>query len=139
MNAEKQARLDKANQMLRVIGSCGRRFFYSKEHDRYASLVLDARGMVFLIDDYTGERIYTHYRGRWQGFSHGGTLKDLIEDFRDYIMRNRLLPARSFGPWPAHYCGGDLWGYGASMQQVRDEAKRLGIVTNTNEEKQETL
>lgn len=126
--SDKRDRIDKVNQMIRAIGDRGRRFFYSKSKDRYASVEVDHRGRVWWIDDYTGRRIYTHYRYRWQGFSHGGTLQDLVGHFRDFIAKGKPVPARCFGPWPSYYCDGDLWGYGEDMEAVRVAAKELGII-----------
>jgi hypothetical protein len=126
--SDKDTRVNAVNQLIAVIGSHGRRFFWSNERQRMASIEVDARGKVWWVDDYTGKRIYTHYHYQWRGFSHGGTLKTLVEHFRDYITHGTLLPAHSFGPWPEHYCNGNLWGYGDSMQAVRDKAAELGIV-----------
>ena len=123
----KQERADKVNELVRVIGDCGRHFF--KHRDRYARIEIDHRGRVWWIDDYTGKRIYTHYElGSWKGFSHGGTLRDLVRDFRDYITKAKQLRANSFGPWPEWLCHGDLWGYGTDMNRVREAANSLGLV-----------
>lgn len=124
MNKPERAAI--ANEMLVAIASCGRRFFAHK--DRVSRFELDHRGRIWLIDKYTEKRIYTHYEGQWRGFSDGGTLHALIERLRDFIASGKPLPATIFGPWPEWVCGGDLWGYGADMQTVRDEAKRLGVV-----------
>lgn len=85
---------------------------------------------MWFLDDYTRKRIYTHYKGRWRGFTHGGTIKQLIESLRDYITRGELLPAGIFGPWPDWYCGGDLWGYDSAMETVRTKAMLLEMLTN---------
>ena len=122
----KQDRIVKVNQMIKVIGDCGRRFFYSKDHDRYAAIEMDSRGKIWWIDDYTGKRIYTHYIYNWKGFSHGGTLRNLVEHFRNYVSKGKPINLNFFGPWPDYYCNGDLWGYGKDiMKKVRDEAGRL--------------
>ena len=128
MTTTKQERATIVNAMICVIGSRGRRFFYSKTKDRFAIIEVDSRGRVFWHDDYTGSRIYTHRNHRWDGFSHGGTLRNLVEHFRDYIMTGKPLK-HGFGPWPDTFCDGDLWGYGKdAMQHVRLEAVRLGIL-----------
>jgi len=121
----KQERVLKVNELIKVIADHGRRFFYSTKNNRYASIEIDTRGKIWWVDDYTGKRIYTHYRYGWRGFSHGGTLKSLVEAFRDYISRNKPINLRYFGPWPEYYCNGDLWGYGDDMQKVRDKACEL--------------
>lgn len=89
---------------------------------------VDHRGRVWFIDSYNGKRIYTHYRGRWRGFTDGGTLKNLVEAFRDYVTTGEKLP-RWHLYWPSHYCGGDVWGYGEGMSKVRDAAANIGILS----------
>jgi len=121
----KQERADKVNELIKVIGDCGRHFF--KYQDRYAKAEIDHRGRVWWIDDYTQKRIYTHYPYRWRGFSHGGTLQDLVKRFRDYITKGEAVPSSRLGPWPDHYCNGDLWGYGGDMERVREAANSLGL------------
>lgn len=121
----KQERAEIANQMLAEIGSCGRKFF--AHNGRVSRFEVDERGRVWLIDKYKERRVYTHYLGRWNGFTEGGTLRRLIERMRDFIRDGSLLPAGIFGPWPEWICGGDLWAYGEDMQRVRDAALRLGI------------
>lgn len=44
---DKQERVKRANELIQVISKCGRRFFYSKKHDRTASVELDHRGRVW--------------------------------------------------------------------------------------------
>lgn len=126
--AEKLNRLQKVNKLIREIADCGRRFFYSKSNNRYAQMEIDKNGKIWFIDDYTGKRIYTHCI-KWKGFSHGGTLKGLIELFRDYIGHNKQINPANFGPWPDWCCGGDLWGYGDDMEKVRNAAIiALGLI-----------
>ncbi|MCA7945606.1 hypothetical protein [Burkholderia vietnamiensis] len=101
----KQERVEHANALIRAIAAHGRRFFYSKTNDRYARLELDGRGRVWFIDDYREARIYTHKAGCWNrmGFSHGGTLKSLVERMRDYVMNGWQLPRGAIAP--------SYWGY----------------------------
>lgn len=122
----KEERLAKANQMIRAIASCGRKFFAYQ--DRVSRFDVDGRGRVWFIDKYTQKRIYTHYAGQWRGFSDGGTLHGVAVALREFIIHGKQLRPTTFGPWPEWICGGDLWGYGEDMQSVRDAAKDLGIV-----------
>lgn len=126
----KAERVEQVNKMIKTIANCGRRFFY---HDgRYARIEVDSRGKIWWIDDYTEKRIYTHYRYQWRNFSNGGTLRDLVIAFRDYISKEAPIPARSFGPWPDWICNGDLWGYGADMERVRKTAIDIGLVAHNS-------
>lgn len=141
----KQERLEIANEMIRVIASCGRNFFSMQEYHRNSQsgltqeelariscLELDGRGRVWLINKYTTKRIYTHYKGAWRGFSDGGTLRGVIIQLREYVNHGKLLTEGVFGPWPDWYCRGDLWGYGEDMHLVREGAKRLGIISGAS-------
>lgn len=42
--ADKQQRCELVNQAIRIIASYGRRFFYCKSQDTWASMEVDARG-----------------------------------------------------------------------------------------------
>jgi hypothetical protein len=122
----KEQRLEAANALLEVIGDCGRGFF--KCEGKRARLSLDESGRVWLKDDYTGKDINTLKFGDWIGFSHGGTLKGLIESLRDFIVTGVQLNHRNLGPWPQWLCDGDLWGYGKDMETVREAARQLSII-----------
>lgn len=124
---DKEDCLARANHLLVVIASYGRRFFHHK--GRVSRLECDARGRIWFIDCFSEKRIYTHYPHTWRGFSGGGTMKELIVALRDFVVHGRKLPRSSFGPWPEWVCGGDLWGYGDSMSHVRDAAERLEVVS----------
>jgi hypothetical protein len=132
---EKSERLKHANELIKIIGSHGRRFFWNKENDRYARLEL-RRGMVYFIDDYTEKAVFTHktaIASRWKGFSHGGTLRSLIEDMRDYVIHGTKI-ARWKIVIPqidANGLEGNIWGYDPhEAQATRDKAYALPIIKN---------
>lgn len=149
MNSEtKAARLDHANALIKIIASHGRRFFWHggvnrwnpstntstfEPADRYARLEL-RRGRVYFIDDYSEKAIYTHkttFENKWRGFSHGGTLRALVEDMRDYILHGTPIPRwkiviQQLG---AKGLEGNIWGYDVDgAQAVRDAAYALPII-----------
>lgn len=124
--SDQAQRLENVNAFIRLIGDIGRQFF--KHKDRYASMEVDHRGRVWFIDDYTQERIYTHYRWRWSGFSHGGTMKNLIELFRDHIKKGHCMNPRYFDHQQLS-CSGHIWGYPEKdLATLKAEAIRLGII-----------
>jgi len=129
MSDVQKKRLENANQFIREIGTRGRRFFYDQKSDRYARLKLDGRGRVWFMDDYTGKWIYTHLRNRrWRGFSHGGTLRSLVERLCDHIKKGAELNPRYFDLRP-HSCSGHPWGYPhEDYPELRAAAIRLGIM-----------
>jgi len=121
----KQERLEAANEFIKVIASCGRKFF---EHDGFVStLELSPTGRVFFIDQYTKKRIYTHLKyGRWKGFSNGGTLKMMVKCMRDFITKGETMRAEYFQPEMGNGFK-NPWGYGEDILIVRDAAIRLGL------------
>lgn len=144
MNA-KQARLQHANDLIRVIASHGRRFFWHAgvnvldpatkavtwvPAERYASLELRS-GRVYFIDDYTQKSIYTHKTSipsRWRGFSHGGTLRALVEVMRDYIIHGITLHPEYIAPERINP-GSNIWGYSQEEAiSVREAAFKLPII-----------
>lgn len=127
----KQQRCDQVNAVILTIGAYGRRFFYNAKFNRYARCEVDPRGRVWFVDDYTGERIYTHRGGfgnKWRGFSHGGTLRDLVKAFRDYIVKGSQLPEGILGRERENPANGNIWGYAPeALQRVRAEAGRSPV------------
>lgn len=125
----KQQRVEHVNQAIRIIGAHGRRFFFNQVADRYASMEVDQRGKVWFIDDYSGKRIFTHetvWGGRWRGFTHGGTLHDLVKEFRDYIRTGEPLHPGYLGP--ERFDDSNIWGYDeAGMKAVREQAGALPV------------
>lgn len=130
VTTDRNERLEAANEMLKAVASCGRKFFAFE--DRVSRFELDDRGRIWFVDKYTQKRIYIAYKGSWKPFSDGGTLRALVERLRDFIQQAKPLPPSIFGPWPEWVCGGDLWAYGEDMQQVREAAIRLGVIQNTS-------
>lgn len=128
--AGRRARADTVNQLIDTIGGCGRGFFHSRGPHGLARafMEVDDNGRVWFYDDYTKKKVYTHYSGRWKYFSHGGTLRELVISFRKFIQNGRPIWAGHFGPWSESCCGGDLWGYGEAMEQIRQSAKDLRII-----------
>jgi len=124
----KTERLGHANALIEVISRHGRRFFHNRESGSIARLELDARGRVWLIDDYRGARVYVAYQGRWRGFSHGGTLRSLVEALRDYVLHGTLLHPERIAPGRIDPSNGDIWGYGfEAAAAVRAEAHALPL------------
>jgi len=131
--ALKRQRCEQVNQAIRIIADHGRRFFYSQAVDRYASMEVDQRGKVWFIDDYTGKRIFTHetvWGGRWRGFTHGGTLRAVVEAFRDYIRTGEPMHPGYLGP--ERFNDSNIWGYDeAGMKAVREQAGALPVFRKT--------
>lgn len=148
--AEKLERVKHANALIKIIASHGRRFFYYGgsnvfdpvtkittfvPEDRFARIEL-RRGRVFIIDDYTQKSVYTHKTGfgnNWRGFSHGGTLRGLVEDMRDYIIHGTPIPRWKIVIQQRGQAGleDNIWGYDVeSANSVRSAAYALPIVAD---------
>lgn len=121
-------RLTQANTLIEAIASHGYQFFRNRTTGKIASLELDHRGRVWFLDEHSLKRIYTHQHYLGRGFTNGGTLNDLVRHLRDYVKKGVRLPNHVLGPWPEWICNRDLWGYGAEMENVRDTARKLGLL-----------
>ena len=121
----KQERLTAVNKLIKVIAGCGRKFL---QHDGFiASMELSEHGRVFFVDHYSKKRIYTHRRYvQWNGFTSGGTMKDLVEAFKDFIIRGSQLRAAYFQPDMGNGFS-NPWGYGEDILEVKKAAENLGI------------
>jgi hypothetical protein len=118
-------RLNAANEFIKVIAGCGRRFFHYKGVVSYLELSKQKR--VFFTDYYTRKRIYTHRSYcRWDGFTSGGTMKSLIESLRDFIKKGKTLNLSYFKEDMGNGFK-NPWGYDEDLAIVHDAAKRLGI------------
>ena len=113
-------RVDHANELIRLIASCGREFFRNGE--TVAHMEIDKHGKIWFVDDYTRRRIYTHYSGRWRGFSHGGTMRDLIKELRDYISKGKTLNPRIIASKGFYEDGSNIWGYEPSEAEALRKA-----------------
>lgn len=121
----KVERINQVNKLITYISSIGRRFF---NDDYKVSCMFLKNGRVWFYDSYSGKNIYTHYSGRWRGFTHGGTMRNLIIEFKNYIMTGNKINPNYFGPFPEWMCGGDLWGYGKeNMELIRNKAIELEV------------
>lgn len=124
--AEREARCERANELIVYIAARGRKFMH---HKGFVSRFELSGWRVYYIDRHTRARIYAVApRSRWRGFSGGGTIKSLVEDLARYVRTGKQID-QHFGPWPDWLCGGDPWGYGRqAMAEIRAEAVRLGVM-----------
>lgn len=126
-------RCEYANRLIQVISSYGRCFFYSKKNDRVAYLTYDQR--VYLHDEGSGERIEVRAGCPWPGFSHNGTIRDLVEQLRNYVMRAQRLDPVYIGIDKLHGPG-NVWGYpDDQIRLCREAAMRLPVMGNSSVER----
>lgn len=124
----REQRCAEANEFLQAIADCGRHFFRDTGagHDAYLSLNA-RRSIVWLHDDYTSSRINVGREGRWDGFSHGGTLKGLLSAIGRYVLTGSKLRYGYFQPTMDNGVQ-NPWGYGEDILLVRDAGVRLGLI-----------
>lgn len=134
----KQERLDHANALIKIIAAHGRHFFFSLHTGKTAELFIGKQGRVYLIDEYTSKVIFTHkttWPNEWRGFSHGGTLRGMVEMMRDYIVKVEKIPAFYLGIDRRNITDGNVWGYSSeAIKAVRLEASMLPIIGDCNEQ-----
>lgn len=129
--AEVRGRLEVANELIRVIATCGRCFFARplREDVRISYFELDPGGRLWFVDSWRGNRIcLQNVNHPWRGFHQGGTLRSLVTQLRNFVRSGTPLRKGTLGPWPKSCCDGDLWGYGKDMETVREAARRLGLL-----------
>lgn len=119
--AEKAQRLQHANALLETISKYGRRFFFNEKNNVVAKFAIGGDNHIYFIDDYTLKAVYTAYRGRWRGFSHGGTLRQLVEALSYYIKTGQRLSIDWIGP--ERFDQSNIWGYSEDqIAKCRSEA-----------------
>lgn len=128
--AKRKARTEHANELINVIAAHGRKFFYCKSTERTAHFSL-IKNRVYFNDDYTGKAILVRQTMDWKGFSHGGTLRALVERIAEYIRTGKKIDISWIGP-ERSFTKGNIWGYTeADMQATREAAITLAIIQPT--------
>lgn len=129
MSPEQEQRVALANQVLKIIGSYGHRFFFNDRTGAYAVFEVDPRGVVWFVDakSKVNIRIDKDNKTRhWMGFSHGGGLRDLVERLYEYIASGRLVSHYNLGF--ERFDGSNVWDYpDEDMKKVREEAGALAL------------
>ena len=117
MAAGWEARLEACNDIIRIIGSHGRRFLSSNsdagepsDNPTFAAFKIDSCNRLLYIDRHSGREILVRLN-EWRGFSDGGTLRAVVEWMRDWIMRD------GFPPFIVIH---EYWGYGEDAAVVTD-------------------
>lgn len=121
---EQLDRLNKINELIKVISNIDRRFFYSKSKNRIGKFIKSNGGKLFFVDEYTGEKVYPYYSGR-NKFNGGGTLWGLINDFREWIITGKY--SNGHNGYQGLYC--PYWGYSKEgMEKIIKKGKEIGFL-----------
>jgi len=96
----KERRLELANLYIAAISHHGRQF-YSHQGKVSFFLFCPTTGRIKLKDKYTGA--FVDVQGiawkNWKGFIEGGTLRNVIERLRDFILGKRKAPRYTYQHW----------------------------------------
>jgi acylphosphatase len=120
----KQQRLERVNRFVAIIANCGRKFFRTNDYVSEFVLIGADEKLVF-IDNYTRTPIAVAQTGRWSGFSHGSTLKDLVISLGGYIETGES-PRLNLGN-----LANDPWRYGKDMNSVCVAASIIGLQSHS--------
>ena len=107
----KKIRLAHVNAVIKAISKYGRRFFWNARNQAVSTMLISKSGHIYFLDDYSNKLIYVAYKGRWRNFSHGGTLKNLIEGFANYIRTGDPIHIDNIGLPRRFGDDGYIWGY----------------------------
>lgn len=119
----RQERVEIVNKIIRRIASKSRGFFHSE--GRYAEMIIK-KERVYFIDDYTCEAVYAYpYPDDRKGFSHGGTIWGLVNDFREFIQTGKYTNGNH--GYGGLYC--PHWSYPEEdMKDIQEFARELGYL-----------
>lgn len=119
-------RCEVVNQLIQIISQHGLCYFYNERHNRVARMVYE--DTVYLHDEKSGNKVELRKNGSWEGFGHGGTLRDLVLMMREYVMCGRRIDPVFIGLERTNGQG-NIWGYPADeMAKCRAEAAKLAIL-----------
>lgn len=120
----KEERCKLVNQLLEVISKQDRGFFETKGNLAKFEI---RNNRVYFVDDYTKQAIcaYHELNRRHRGFSHGGTLWALVNDFREWIVTGKYSDgSNGYGGLYA-----TCWGVSIkSKENIIEKAKKVGYL-----------
>lgn len=118
-------RLGKVNELVKTIASTDHKFFSYTDRESGQERIgrFEFQGnKLFWIDEYKMARIYPYGSNAYK-FSHGGTLWDLVQEFRAWIIGNSNKYENSNGLYATY------WGYTEEgMRKVRRKAREVGYI-----------
>ncbi|MGX5609508.1 hypothetical protein ACWKTZ_24360 [Bacillus cereus] len=113
-------RMNDVNELIKLISSLDRRFFYSQYTNQISYFSFDTE--LFYVDSYSGKKLYItdEQNSPMEGFNGGGTLWDLVKSFRKFIVTGEK-----------GFLGGfkETWAYSyESTMKARQKAKEIGFI-----------
>lgn len=119
-------RMNKINELIKLIAETDRKIFYSKSKDKVAKFI-EGKSTIFYIDDYTQKKIHLNNICKDTGFSHGGTLWGLVHDFKKWTITGKYSNGEN--GYGGLYC--THWGYTEQgMKLIIAKGKEIGFLKN---------
>lgn len=118
-------RMNKVNDLIKVIANTDRKFFnHENRENGEISHFIDGNKLFFL-DGYTHKKIYPYGNSEWYEFCEGGTMRGLVQDFREWIITGKYSNGKN--GYGGLYSAS--WGYSIDgMDKVISKAKEIGYI-----------
>ena len=130
---DKHYRVDEANRIIQFIGDHGRRFLH--RDGVYGTFYYHEDGRLRYIDEFTNRNISVWNKFWRHGFSHGGTLRGIIDALTAWIIHGTPVPFPYGVHWPRHTGRKTTsWGYSTSEAHKMTSKIRASDAVNTNYE-----
>lgn len=127
--SDKQVRVIKANKLIKLIATKGRKFCNyedrTERNGRISYFKLE-NNRVYYVDGFTHKKIYAYdsrfFKNRY--FSEGGTLQALMLDLSLYIRTGKVTNGKN--GYGGVYC--PHWGYPSEdMKEIQVLAEEIGF------------
>lgn len=131
----KQERCIKANELILLIATSGRKFFNYEDRAERNGFICKfelKKGRTYFLDGYTNKRIYAYGNQYFRRkFTQGGTMQALVLDIAEWIRTGK--PTNAKNGYGGVYC--DHWGYPADdMAKIQRKAQEIGFSMGLDED-----
>lgn len=130
------ARVEDVNKVIKLIGDHGRRFFYypaytGAEHGTYSYFAFAKQHLLMFVDGRTLNAINPENTGRWERFSHGGTLREMVVALAQYVNTGEPIPIDYICTPRRDPANGNIWGYpDTAAESLRAAVMQLPVFTD---------
>ncbi|CAL2084967.1 conserved hypothetical protein [Tenacibaculum sp. 190524A02b] len=124
----REERIEIVNKIINAISLMGRNFFRGKSGTAY---IFQKGNKLYMKNSYSGEMmcINTKNNSKPKGWTNGGTLWGLVQDFKEYIQTG----ARTNGKNGYGGLNCTHWGYSEEeMNAIQSLAFKLGYLIKKN-------
>lgn len=130
MKAEKIERMTAINELIRFIVETDK-----KRHNPtlgsnvdgqliQSKFIFNEKGLLYYIDSYTQKKIRPIKHLSWNGFSEGGTMRHLVQQFAEFIMTGEQGFLNDYK---------EIWGWTyENTMKVRIKALEVGFIDSVD-------